>query len=96
MKQFHVNNNNTEIHFTISEKRLFIMIGMLSVKCNLTDLNFNDEKCIVTDDNVDLLLEQENYQLLKDTIMGEYKANTLFANDCDTDIESEARQYLDK
>ena len=95
MKHLHVTETDTTYHFTISKNRLFIAVGMLNVKCDLVDLVFNDEKFIVSDCNsIDLLLEPEHYQSLKDAIVGDYKANALFQSDASS--ESEADQYLDK
>ncbi|PSU32164.1 hypothetical protein [Photobacterium phosphoreum] len=69
MKQLQFNDHNIDMFITITAENLRFMIGMLSVNVKINDVEFDDEKCIVSagiDFNV--LLEQENYNLVKDTV----------------------------
>lgn len=69
MKQLQFKDHNIDMFITITKDNLRFMIGMLSVNVKINDVEFDDEKYIVSagiDFNV--LLEKENYQLVKDTV----------------------------
>lgn len=72
MKQLQFKDHNIDMFITVSNNLRFL-VGMLSVNVKIKDVEFDDEKCIVSAGiDFNILLEEENYQLLKDAIINSY------------------------
>lgn len=98
MKQLQIKDHDQDMLITITKDSLRVVTSMLHVRVLADDLSFDDKKCIVSaTHNFILLLNQDNYNQLKDAVNAIQDGNDTdnsFQSDVNTDLEAESNQYF--